>query len=102
MVFSGEMLLDPGGCPVRVFQAVSPHTDDTTLIHAVSESVLFIGDSTNGALPDWKKDPEKYAKLGETIGKTGADICIDGHYTPLSRQTVLDDIRDELAGKTVI
>ena len=32
LVFSGEMLLDLGNCPVRVFEAEAPHTDDSALI----------------------------------------------------------------------
>ena len=34
LVYTGEMLLDAGSCPIRVLQAESPHTDDTTLVHA--------------------------------------------------------------------
>ena len=32
LVFRGEMTLDAGNCPIRIFQAEAPHTDDSTLI----------------------------------------------------------------------
>lgn len=100
MVFSGEMTLDPGGCPVRIFQSEAPHTDDTTLIHAVNEKVLFLGDSLCGSIPDWKADPAKLSLLGETIRNTDADICLDGHYIPQTKQDVLNDIANELDSDT--
>ena len=102
MVFTGEMSLDPGGCPVRIFQTEAPHTDDSTLIYAVNEKVLFLGDSTNGSVPDWKKDLVKLKKLRETVAAIDAEICIDSHYTPLTKKEVLDDFDEEFSGSGVL
>ncbi len=92
LVFDQEMLLDPGGCPVRVFRAESPHTDDSTLIEVPGEKVLFLGDSTCGAFPDWSIDPGPAGKLAETIRRADPDICLEGHWTPLSPEEVIHDL----------
>ena len=92
--FTGEMMLDCGNCPVRVFQAVSPHTDDATLIEIPGEKALFIGDANSGSFPDWKKDPARAKKLAEAVESTGAQICLEGHWTPDSMEGILRDILD--------
>ena len=56
IVFSGNLLLDAGNCPIRLFQAEAPHTDDSTLIEVPGEGVLFIGDAAGGTFPTWIKD----------------------------------------------
>ena len=92
LVFSGEMLLDPGGCPVRVFQAEAPHTDDATLVDIPGEKVLILGDSTGGAWPDWNVDQALAEKLAETIRKVNPEICLPGHWTPLSQEFIIQDL----------
>ena len=51
MVFSGEIILDAGNCPIRVFQAESPHTDDSTLIAVPHEKTLFWEMPLTGLFP---------------------------------------------------
>ena len=96
LVFSGDMTLDLGNCPVRLFQAEAPHTDDSTLIHAISEKVLFLGDAPCGAFPTWEKGPQQCQKLSDTIAATDADICLESHWTPMTRQETLDDLASDL------
>ena len=67
MVFHGEMMLDAGNCPVRIFQAEAPHTDDSTLIDVPGEHVLILGDSTGGTFPDGTMNPLLAGKLAETV-----------------------------------
>ena len=92
MVFCGEMLLDPGCCPVRVFQAEAPHTDDSTLIEVPGEKVLILGDSTGGVFPDWTMDPELAGKLAETVRGIHPEICLPGHWTPLTPEVIIQDL----------
>ena len=92
LVFSGEMLLEPGGCPVRIFQAEAPHTDDATLVEIPGEKVLILGDSTGGAWPDWNVDQALAEKLAETIRKVNPEICLPGHWTPLSQEFIIQDL----------
>ena len=92
LVFKGEMLLDAGGCPVRVFQAESPHTDDSTLIEVPGEKVLILGDSTGGAFPEWTVDQGLAEKLAEIVRKIHPEICLPGHWTPLSPEIIIEDL----------
>ena len=98
LVFSGELRLDAGNCPIRLFQAESPHTDDSTLVYAEGEKVLFLGDAAGGRFPTWEKDPALCAKMAETIRATGAQICLEGHWQPeCAEETVRDLMEDAQA-----
>lgn len=90
--FEGSLLLDAGNCPIRVFQAEAPHTDDSTLVHVPGENVLFLGDAPCGAFPTWEKDKALCGKLAETIKSVGAEICLEGHWTPASLRETLEDL----------
>ena len=92
ITFENELLLDLGGCPVRVFSAQAPHTDDSTLIFAPKESVLFIGDAACGALPDQMKDALLCRKLAQAIQSTQAKTVLEGHWTPQTQREMLDDL----------
>ena len=93
LTFSGEMRLDPGGCPVRVFQADAPHTDDSTFIHVQRERILFVGDATGGAFPSGEKDPRLCASLADTIAGLDVEICLHGHWTPETKAEMVADLR---------
>ncbi len=96
MEFEGEMILDPGGCPVRIFQAESPHTDDSTLVYVPGEKVLFVGDAVCGEFPSWKVDPVRMNRLIRTIEEMDLDYCLTGHWTSRTKQEVLQDMRDSM------
>ena len=93
MVFSGEIILDAGNCPIRVFQAESPHTDDSTLIAVPHEKTLFLGDAAYGAFPTWVSDPVLCRKLSDAISPIDAEICIKSHHMPLNKSEVLQDLK---------
>ena len=95
LVFGGEMLLDAGNCLIRVFQAEAPHTDDSTLIEIPGEKVLILGDSTGGTFPDWEVNPVLAEKLAETVRKVNPEICLPGHWTPLSPEIIIQDLLEE-------
>lgn len=84
IVFSGELLLDAGNCPIRLLQAPSPHTDDSTLVHLPSEGVLFFGDAKSGVFPTWEKDPTLCLALADAVEATGASTCVGGHREPMT------------------
>ena len=92
LVFRDEMLLDAGGCSVRVFRADAPHTDDSTLIEVPGEKVLILGDCTGGAFPDWTMNQDLADKLARTVGEIRPEICLPGHWTPLSPETIIQDL----------
>ncbi len=93
--FTGEMTLDAGNCPIRVFQAASPHTDDTTLIEVPGEKVLFIGDSNSGAFATWKKDPALARELAATLAAANAETFLEGHWVPDSKEGTIRDLLGE-------
>ena len=92
LVFKVEMLLDAGNCPIRVFQAEAPHTDDSTLIEVPGEKVLFLGDSTGGVFPEWTVDQTLADKLAQTVVEINPEICLPGHWTPLSPEIIIQDL----------
>ena len=92
LVFRGEMLLDAGNCPIRVFQAEAPHTDDSTLIEIPGEKVLILGDSTGGAFPEWTVNQTLADKLAQKVRKINPEICLPGHWTPLSPEIIIQDL----------
>ena len=95
LVFEGPLTLDAGNCTVRVLLTEAPHTDDSTLVHICGEKVLFLGDACCEPCTGGERDPEKAGALAETIAGTGAEICLEGHWTPLGRE---ETIRDLLGG----
>ena len=92
LVYQGAMELDAGNCPICVFQAEAPHTDDSTLVEVPGEKVLILGDSTGGVFPEWTVDPALAAKLAETVRKVKPDVCLPGHWTPLSPEDIIQDL----------
>ena len=92
LVFRGEMWLDAGNCPIRVFQAEAPHTDDSTLIDLPGEKLLIMGDCTGGTFPDWEMDQALADQLAETIRQVNPAVCLPGHWTPLDPEIVIEDL----------
>lgn len=94
LVFRDEMRLDAGNCPIRVFQAEAPHTDDSTLIELPEEKLLILGDCTGGTFPDWEMEQALADKLAETIRQVNPAVCLPGHWTPLDPEYVIRDLED--------
>ena len=92
LTFRDEMMLDTGNCPVRLFRAEAPHTDDSTLVEVPGEKVLILGDSTGGVFPDWTVDPVLARKLADTVQTVNPEICLPGHWTPLSTEVIVTDL----------
>ena len=96
LVFRREILLDAGNCPVRVFRAEAPHTDDSTLVEIPDEKVLILGDCTGGTFPDWAMDHALAVKLADTVRKLNPDVCLPGHWTPLAPDIVIEDLLNDI------
>ena len=92
LLFRGEMLLDAGNCPIRIFQAEAPHTDDSTLIFLPEEKLLILGDCTGGTFPDWTVDQPLADQLAETIRRISPATCLPGHWTPLDPEIIIQDL----------
>ena len=91
--FTGEILLNAGNCPIRVFQAESPHTEDSTIISIPDEKVLFLGDAAYGKFPTWESDPELCSKLIDAIAPVDAKICIESHHDPVTKDMAVQTLQ---------
>ena len=93
--YTGEIRLDAGNCPIRIFQAEAPHTDDASLIHVPGEKTLFLGDAAGGVFPTGERKAESCRKLASVILETNPEICVEGHWRPVdTRDTVADLLTD--------
>ena len=95
IVFRDELWIDPGNCPVRIFQAEAPHTDDSTLVYIPSEKTVFLGDAAGGVFPTWEKDMGLCNKLHSALASLDADLFLEGHWYPQTKQEILDDLQKE-------
>ena len=96
IVFTGELELDLGGVGVRLFQAESAHTDDSTLVLVPDEKVLFMGDSMSGEYPTWEVDPVRMNSLLGTLRKIDADHFLTGHWYEETREEVLRRMEESI------
>ena len=92
MVFSEELTVDLGGCSVRAIRAEAPHTDDSTLVYAEKDKVLFLGDSTCDDFFTGIKSPGLCRKLADTIREINPEICVEGHWVPVHPDDTLADL----------
>lgn len=92
LLFREEMHLSAGNCPIRIFQAEAPHTDDSTLIFLPEENVLILGDCSGGTFPDWTVDQPLADKLAETIRQINPAVCLPGHWTHLDPEIIIEDL----------
>ena len=96
IVFSGKIMLDPGGCPVIVMQAEAPHTDDSTLVYICNDKTLFLGDSAGHEFFTGIKKADLSRKLADTIQEISPEICVEGHWVPVSTEDMLADLMSDI------
>ena len=92
IVFAGELTVDLGGCTVKAMQAEAPHTDDSTIVYVSDDKALFIGDAACDDFFTGIKEKDLCGKLADTIRKTGAGICVEGHWVPVPPEDTLADL----------
>ena len=92
MVFTGEVVLDLGGCIVKVITADAPHTDDSALVYVKDDKTLFLGDSTCDDFFTGIKRPDLCRKLADTIRGINPEICMEGHWVPTDPEDTLADL----------
>ena len=95
VVFSGEAVLDLGGCTVRVLQAEAPHTDDSTLVYAENDKTLFLGDSAGDDFFTGIRKADLCRKLADTIRGINPGICVEGHWVPVCPEDTLADLMSD-------
>ena len=100
LIYEGRLEIDAGNCPVRVFQAEAPHTDDSTLIEVPGEKVLFLGDAIGGMFPTWEMDPVLCRNLADTIDGMDVQTCVGSHWEPMTKRETVAYLRWEARGCT--
>ena len=93
VVFTDELNIDAGNCPVRLLRSQAPHTDDSTLVFVQREKVLFVGDAAAGTVPTWVKNPVLCSQLADTIEALDVNVCLESHWVPETKQELIDDLR---------
>lgn len=92
IVFSDELTIDAGNCPIKLLRSNAPHTDDSTLVFVEREKVLFLGDAAGGTFPTWVKNPERCSQLADIIAGLDVDICLESHHISQTKQEIIDDL----------
>lgn len=93
IVYKDKIIIDLGNTVLEVFECISPHSDDCTLIYLPKEKVIFIGDGVCGVFPTWVVDKELGEKMIEVLDKLDFDISIGGHWDNLNKQELIEFIR---------
>ena len=94
IIFDDEMDIDAGGIELKLFRAVSPHTDDATLILLPKERVLFFGDAMSGVFPTWIADEGLKTQFIDLIKRLDVDWCLGGHWPPFTKDGLLRELKE--------
>ena len=95
IVYSNKITIDLHNTKLEVFEIISPHSDDCSLIYLPIEKIVFLGDSTSGEFPTWIKDPIKCEKLINTINSLDIDLAIHSHFENNNKQGLIESIRQD-------
>ena len=71
------------------------YSDDKPVIVTlpeIDEKALFVGDSNSGEFPGGSKRRDLCEELVKTISSIGAEICLEGHWTPDTPDGIIKDI----------
>ena len=89
---SEDRTIDLGGVTAEIMLSPSPHTDDALLVYVPKDRVLFVGDAQLGQFPSWRMDWDKLAALADKVRGIDADIVIDGHWKPYTKEEFMAEI----------
>ena len=87
-----DRTIDLRGVTAEIMLSPSPHTDDALLVYVPEDRVLFVGDAQLGQFPSWRMDWDKLAAFAEKVRGIDADIVIDGHWKPYTKEEFMADI----------
>ena len=103
--FSSHLLIDAGGIGIELMHAVSPHTDDSTLVLIPSEGILFVGDASSGKIisdadleTGGRYGKEELAAFIDVLRATGARTIIHSHAEPVAAEDEISYLEGILAG----
>lgn len=89
---AADQTIDLGNVQVELCLSPSPHTQDCLLVFVPGDKVLFVGDAQLGEFPSWKMDWDKLAALAEKVRGFDAEVVIDGHWMPYTKEQYLSEL----------
>lgn len=92
--FEDHMNINAGNIEINIFESISPHTDDASLIYIPSEKIVFFGDAMSGVFPTWIADKKLTDEFYKTIDSLDVEYCIGGHWDIFTKQELLDELRN--------
>ena len=84
--------VDLGGVTAELIWTESPHTDDALLVYVPEDRVLFVGDAQLGEYPSWRMDWDKMEAFADNVRGIDADVVIDGHWKPYTKEEFMAEI----------
>ena len=89
---TADQEIDLGGVKAELIISPSPHTDDALLVFVPEDKALFVGDAQLGEFPSWRMDRKKMAAFTEKVLSIDADIVVDGHWMPETKESFLEGL----------
>ena len=93
IIYNNKLTIDLGNTTFEVFECISPHSDDCTLIYLPKEKVIFIGDGVCGEFPTWIVDPVIGEKMIEILKNIDFNTSIGGHWDNLNKEDLIEFIK---------
>lgn len=93
IIYNNKLTIDLGNTTFEVFECISPHSDDCTLIYLPKEKVIFIGDGVCGEFPTWIVDPVIGEKMIEILKNIDFNTSIGGHWDNLNKEELIEFIK---------
>ena len=95
-MFQNRLTRELGNCPLELWEGVSPHADDCTLM--LADGVLFLGDAYC-SVPvgdEWVYDKDLLEKHIRMLKETDFRLCLKGHHAPQTKEELLAELKAEL------
>jgi glyoxylase-like metal-dependent hydrolase (beta-lactamase superfamily II) len=98
IVFDGKLQIDLGGITCELLHIPNPHSEDSVAVYIPEERIIFLGDASGG---DHYHNQGRYNKnkllsFIDFIKETDFDTCVEGHDSAISKQQLLEYMREEL------
>lgn len=97
--YQEQLTIDLGNQPVELHHVESEHAKDSTIIYIPNEKVLFLSDclSPDVYSGEWSYSFSKLERLLHKIKTFEADIYLEGHHTPETKEAFWSYFNELLA-----
>ncbi|NGZ76748.1 MBL fold metallo-hydrolase [Saccharibacillus alkalitolerans] len=105
IVFERFIDVDLGGLTCEIRYVGGDHSEDSCIVYVKEEGTLFLGDALAPSVygGPMKYTTGKFLALLDTVFAYGADVLVESHGRPASREAFYDDVRRyELLARQVL